>query len=111
MSEFIAKESESVQFIEPQDLAKWLEQDDAPLLIDVREREAHVYFNLGGDNISILEFSSVINQLDPDQATVIYCQVGQKSFNAASLLIAADFTSVYSLKGGVESWQRTFHKK
>ncbi len=104
---FEPKESEQVQYIEPLELQQWLSQSDKPLLIDVRDTAQHQEFNLGGDNISIYEFASQINQLDPDQAVVIYCQVGQKSFNAASLLIQSDFSSVYSLKGGIEAWRKS----
>ncbi|MRX27997.1 rhodanese-like domain-containing protein [Kangiella sp. HZ709] len=104
---FEPKESEQVQYIEPLELKQWLSQSDKPLLIDVRDANHHLEFNLGGDNISIYEFASQINQLDPDQMVVIYCQVGQKSFNAASLLIQSDFSSVYSLKGGIEAWRKT----
>ncbi|WP_251358503.1 rhodanese-like domain-containing protein [Kangiella sp. TOML190] len=103
MAEFIPQESDQVQWINWQELEIWLAQNNAPALIDVREEDKHLANNLGGDNISILEFSSHINQLDPDEPIVLYCQVGQKSFNAATLLIQADFTSVYSLKGGIES--------
>ncbi|NVJ68570.1 MAG: rhodanese-like domain-containing protein [Gammaproteobacteria bacterium] len=102
------QESEAVQFIDPQELALWLTQDNVPLLVDVREEDKHQAFNLGGDNISVLEFASHINQLDPDEPIVLYCQVGQKSFNAATLLIQSDFSCVYSLKGGIEGWNRLF---
>ncbi len=104
MSKFIPTELEVVQFIEPLELRQWLTQDNVPMLIDVREKEKYQEFNLGGNNISILEFASHINELDPDEPTVVYCQVGQKSFNAATLLIQSDFSSVYSLKGGIEGW-------
>lgn len=106
MTNFVPNEEESVQFIEPQQLAQWLSQDDLPLLIDVRSQEHHQAFNLGGQHLAIEEFASHINQLDPDEPVVIYCQVGQKSFNAASLLIQSDFSCVYSLKGGIEAWLR-----
>lgn len=108
MINFIPKEEAVVQFIEPSEMAQWLKQNNSPRIIDVREKDKHQEFNLGGENISILKFASHINDLDPDEPIVIYCQIGQKSFNAASLLIQADFSCVYSLKGGVVAWHRAF---
>lgn len=115
MSIFKWQESEAVQLISPQDLIQWGSQSDAPLLIDVRDESDHVadqelLTSLGQEsliqNIPMTEFGSYINQLDPDQPLVLICQVGQKSFNAASLLIEADFSSVYSVHGGIEAVKR-----
>ncbi len=106
MTIFVPKELEQVQYIDPSDLKQWITQEGKPLLIDVREEDKHLAYNIGGVNISIYDFMSSINELDPEQPTVIYCQVGQKSFNAAVALIQADFNCVYSLKGGIEAWNK-----
>lgn len=114
MSNFEWQESDTVQLISPEQLKQWASQQDGPLVIDVRNREEHeadkalLDFAKAGTlkNIPITEFGSHINQLDPDHPTVLVCQVGQKSFNAASLLIQADFSTVYSLHGGVEAIKR-----
>lgn len=115
MSHFKAQESESVQLLSPQDLRQWASQENAPLIIDVREGADHkrdkeflssMCHKARLQNIPITEFGSHINELDPDQELVLICQVGQKSFNAATLLIQADFSSVYSLHGGVEALKR-----
>ena len=114
MSKFEYQESDTVQLINPQQLKQWASQQDAPLVIDVRNVEEHevdkalLSFAKAESlkNIPITEFGSHINQLDPDQPIVTICQVGQKSFNAASLLIQADFSCVYSLHGGMEALKR-----
>lgn len=114
MSNFEWQESDAVQLISPEQLKQWASQQDAPLVVDVRKGEEHeadkalLSFIKAGTlkNIPITEFGSHINQLDPDQPVVTICQVGQKSFNAASLLIQADFSCVYSLHGGMEAIKR-----
>ncbi len=114
MNNFEWQESDTVQLINPQQLKQWASQQDAPLVIDVRNGEEHeadkalLSFAKAEilKNIPITEFGSHINQLDPDQPIVTICQVGQKSFNAASLLIQADFSCVYSLHGGMEALKR-----
>lgn len=115
MSNFEWQESETVQLISPEQLKQWASQQDAPLVIDVRNEDEHKTDQLllqfvideSLKNIPITEFGSHINQLDPDQPLVLVCQVGQKSFNAASLLIQADFSCVYSLHGGMEALKRS----
>lgn len=112
MSEFVPQEQDSVQFIEATDLAQWLTQADAPLVIDVSgEEEAFEPIAAKAPqrlSLPIAEFASYINQWDPDEAVVVVCQLGQKSFNAAHRLIESDFSCVYSLHGGFEAWRRTF---
>ncbi len=110
MDKFTAEESESVQFLEPQHLKQWLTQDDLPLIIDVTgENNALTAFAVNAEDaisIPITEFASLINELDPDRPTVVVCQLGQKSFNAAQRLIESDYSCVYSLHGGLEAWKR-----
>lgn len=110
MSPFESQELDKVQFIEATDLAQWLTQGDAPLVIDVSGDEnsfepiaAKAQQRL---SVPIAEFASYINELDPDDPVVVVCQLGQKSFNAAHRLIESDFSCVYSLHGGFEAWKR-----
>lgn len=110
MDKFRFEESDSVQFIEPTDLKQWLGQDDAPLVINVSGEEGALEaHSLKADktlSVAITEFASVINELDPDEPTVVVCQLGQKSFNAAQRLIESDYSCVFSLHGGLEAWKR-----
>mgnify|MGYP000126663040 FL=1 len=110
MDNFLFEESEVVQFIEPAQLKQWLSQGDAPLIINVTgEESALEECWLIADkplSVPITEFASVINELDPDQPTVVVCQLGQKSFNAAQRLIESDYSCVFSLHGGLEAWKR-----
>lgn len=115
MSQYKWHEAEEVQLISPKELIQWAGQKDAPLVIDVRDESEYnadkrlltlLSQEVAVQNIPITEFASHINQLDPDQPLVLICQVGQKSFNAGTLLIQADFSSVYSVHGGIEAVKR-----
>lgn len=110
MSPFIFDEAEQVQFIEPKDLKKWLEQEDAPFVINVTGDKAalqeHGIKASHQISVAITEFASLVNELDPDEPVVIICQLGQKSFNAAQRLIESDYSCVFSLHGGLEAWKR-----
>ena len=110
MSDFKFDEAEHVQFIEPEQLKRWLSQDDTPLVINVSgDDNALDDCAMKAQNIMsvpITEFASLINELDPDEPIVVVCQLGQKSFNAAQLLIESDYSCVFSLHGGFEAWKR-----
>ncbi|GAA0207701.1 hypothetical protein GCM10009123_14000 [Kangiella japonica] len=110
MTTFTFEESEQVQFIEPEDLKRWLEQEDAPLVINVTGEETalqeHGVETSRQISVAITEFASLVNELDPDEPVVIVCQLGQKSFNAAQRLIESDYSCVFSLHGGLEAWKR-----
>jgi rhodanese-related sulfurtransferase len=110
MSDFKFNEAEQVQFIEPEQLKRWLSQDDAPLVINVSgDDNALEDCSMKAQNsmsIPITEFASLINELDPDEPIVVVCQLGQKSFNAAQRLIESDYSCVFSLHGGFEAWKR-----
>lgn len=110
MSKFEASEADEVQFIEPVDLSDWLKQSGKPLVINVSGDNEHLktyqFPEKCARSVDIADFASEINELDPDQPVVVICQLGQKSFNAAHRLIESDFSSVYSLHGGLEAWKR-----
>lgn len=110
MNDFLFEDSDTVQFIEPAQLQQWLSQENAPLIINVTgEDSALEASSLVANNtlsVAITEFASVINELDPDEPTVVVCQLGQKSFNAAQRLIESDYSCVFSLHGGLEAWKR-----
>jgi rhodanese-related sulfurtransferase len=81
------------------------------LLIDVRETSelaggvigtaACNPYNLAWTTHS---FDSSITKLPMDKAIVLYCASGYRSGKADSSLLAAGFTTVYSLRGGFNGW-------
>ncbi|MEE8116336.1 MAG: rhodanese-like domain-containing protein [Gemmatimonadales bacterium] len=44
--------------------------------------------------------------LDADRPIVTYCHHGIRSLDAQRILMAAGFTNVRSLRGGIDAWSR-----
>lgn len=45
-----------------------------------------------------------LTEIDPDRETVVYCQSGQRSARARSLLQERGYARVRNLRGGMEAW-------
>jgi rhodanese-related sulfurtransferase len=90
--------------IEPERLAAWIDEDDAPQVIDVREayeREAgHI---AGTRHIELAQLSSAAASVDRERPVVFYCRVGARSEMAAQAFRASGFEA-YSLSGGLLRW-------
>ena len=93
--------------LDPAQLADRLAGARAPLLLDVREPgETTVEVIEGAITIPLGELGQRLDELDPSAPTVVYCASGMRSSVAASLLVAAGFTAVSDLRGGITSWSR-----
>lgn len=82
-----------------------LGQDDI-FLLDVRNPEEHVAFNIGGINIPLSQLNDNIWQLKQYQTIVAYCATGKRSAEAVKLLNSKlQDIKVLSLEKGIESFQ------
>jgi sulfur-carrier protein adenylyltransferase/sulfurtransferase len=90
--------------ITPGDLKQKL-QTNKIRLIDVRENNEHISFNLGGNNIPLEELESY-RVGDRKEILVFYCASGKRSA-AAVKLIKRKYPEVEacSLEGGIEAWK------
>jgi sulfur-carrier protein adenylyltransferase/sulfurtransferase len=93
--------------INPNELKEKLNHPDLFFLIDVREENEHLNFNIGGINIPHQKF---INQpsfdFSPTDEIILYCQKGTRSKQAAAYLLQKGFQNALSLQGGMEGWQK-----
>jgi rhodanese-related sulfurtransferase len=97
--------------IEPSELRQLLEQrEDTPfLLVDCREEEEHASESIGGDLLMPLSnFAAEVSLHleDEERPIVVYCHLGMRSLNATQYLRAKGHPQTYSLRGGIEAWQR-----
>ena len=96
-----------VTTIDAEQAAALIESDRDVLVIDVRTvdeyRSGHM---VGAQNIDAGDdglWERRTSALDRDQATIVYCQTGRRSAEAAQRLVDAGFTEVYDL-GGIQDW-------
>jgi rhodanese-related sulfurtransferase len=78
------------------------------VVIDVREPEEFAGGHLrDAKNIPLKELSKRVGELGKfkSKTAIIVCQNGSRASQAASQLKSAGFAEVYSLDGGLASWQ------
>lgn len=91
--------------IQPAELRRRLDSANKPVLLDVRRPDEAAICSFDGSVlIPLHELSWRIDELDPEEATVVYCHHGIRSLNATVMLRQAGFTNVRSLAGGVDRW-------
>ncbi len=74
-------------------------------IVDVRSREEHKTFNLGGINIPIDEYLSGHSELNSSKATVFYCRTDVRSSQAAQkALHDTPDAKIFVLSGGVKGF-------
>lgn len=90
-------------------VAQWHELDDqtypAGLLLDVRdEGERHAGSIPGSVPIPLAQLRSRIAELPRDREIIVYCQTGQRSYNACRILRQHGFRAC-NLTGGYRTWR------
>ena len=92
--------------ITPTELAAWLERDDRPFLLDVRNPYEVAIANIPGTDklIPVDQLPERIHELDSAREIVVYCRSGARSGRAVELLVQVGFRKVKNLEGGVLRW-------
>ena len=81
--------------------------EEKPLLLDVREPWEYDICHIEGSQlIPMNTIRNELDQLEPDQKTIVICHHGIRSRMVAYFLEQADFTNVINLSGGVNQWAR-----
>ena len=95
----------SLERVEVSALARALDGDAAPVVLDVRgpgEWDAgHIE---GSVHIPLPELASRLNEVPAERELVVTCRSGYRSSIAASLLRARGFSAVTDLRGGFLAW-------
>lgn len=94
--------------ISVQELKTLIESNPELNLLDVREPDERIEFNIGGTHLplgKILGFQlEDIDELK-DQEIYVYCRSGKRSLQACMVLEQAGFTDVTNVDGGILAWQ------
>lgn len=83
-----------------------LVQGEPLTLVDVRTPEEYLYLgHLSGTClIPLHELPARLQELNPQAKTVLICQHGVRSMDAAHFLKAKGFVDVYNLEEGMSAW-------
>ena len=87
------------------ELAARMKDDDAPIVIDVREPDEFAYARVEG--AQLMPLGGIMNwmqELDPEKDYVMLCHTGNRSAYATMILRQMGFKSVRNLVGGIDAW-------
>lgn len=85
---------------------------DKPLLLDVREPWEFALCHLeDSKSIPMRQIPEAIEQLDPEQHTVVICHTGMRSQQVCVYLEHYGFNNVWNLTGGVHAWAVQIDRK
>ncbi len=91
--------------IEPQELARRLNNGNSIRLIDVREpNELEISRLPHAELIPLGQLAAHLKELDSAQEIVLFCRSGSRSTRALELLVSAGFRKVKNLRGGINAW-------
>jgi len=95
--------------ITPVELAERVARGDALTLLDVREPHEWEITRIPGARLAPLSrLGDELARLDPARELVVYCRSGVRSQEAGRRLVAAGFTRVFSLAGGILRYDAEF---
>lgn len=105
----LVQEVGKVEAIEAPALAKWLEADATPIVLDVREPEEFTG-ELGHiEGALLVPLDALASRLPKlagytDREVVLVCRAGARSATAGAILAAAGFRRALNLTGGMLAW-------
>ncbi len=79
---------------------------DKYILVDVRSKEEHEEFNIGGINIPLDNIDDISPYLEEDKPIVLYCSSGRRSAEAVKIINMLFIADIFSLDGGLKEWNR-----
>ena len=91
----------------PAELHARREAGTAPLVIDVRTPEEYASGHIpGAVNIPFRRVAQRIDAVHAPDGVALYCMVGPRARKGEAALLAAGYTAVVHLDGGLAAWQQ-----
>ena len=97
----------AVREISATDAQSWLQSENPPRLIDVREQDEWDLCRIDGAELLPLSAFGALapdRLVDPAEPLLIYCHHGVRSRRVAEFLAQQSFRDVANLSGGIEAW-------
>ena len=91
----------------PAEAADLMDQGrDELCVLDVRTLREHELHRIpGAELLPIQELAMNVHTLDPERPTLVYCEHGIRSLQAAAFLKQLGFSHVFNLRGGISQWR------
>jgi rhodanese-related sulfurtransferase len=94
--------------ITAEELRSRLQTGEEVHLVDVREPDEHIEFNIGGILLPLGKIQGMeTDEIDAfrNQELIFYCRSGNRSLQACLYLEMMGFTNVKNLAGGMVEWR------
>ncbi|MGB3466662.1 MAG: molybdopterin-synthase adenylyltransferase MoeB [Cyclobacteriaceae bacterium] len=109
---FCGSKKGASQTITVTELKQWMDESRNFLLVDVRETEEYVQFNIGGRHLPLSAPEKLSEAINNDTRVVIHCNSGTRSAKAVEMMASKNPPgNLYNLSGGIDAWIRTFGRK
>jgi rhodanese-related sulfurtransferase len=87
------------------DLAQWIACGPSPMIFDLRESSSYDDGHIpGSEHASLFCAGEMVQRIPDDGLTVLVCEDGRRSREAARLLNTCGFRQVAWLRGGIAEW-------
>ncbi|MBE9563497.1 MAG: rhodanese-like domain-containing protein [Proteobacteria bacterium] len=94
-----------VKNIDSNELAQWLEQEEPPVLIDVRTPQEMVQASIPtGQPLPLTVLPLRMDEIPKNKQVVFYCRTGARSAQACMYMNQQGYDNVYNLYGGIIKW-------
>jgi rhodanese-related sulfurtransferase len=100
-----SQEKNEVKNVEVDDVYNMLKDKNKYFLLDVRTQEEYKKgFIENSILIPVSELESRLSEIPADKPVIVYCASGNRSAQAAEILIKNNFNPVYNMLGGFSEW-------
>ena len=97
---------ESLNLLSVHKLKSALEQGEEMLILDVRSDEEWESGHIrGARHIFVGHLEQRLSEVPKDKPVAVYCESGNRSGLAASILLRAGYPKVYSVPGSIAAWK------
>jgi adenylyltransferase/sulfurtransferase len=98
--------------IDVQQARAWLNQKEAPVVLDVREPYEVALCRLPGSlTIPLAQVPEQLAALPKDRPILVHCHHGGRSLQAVKFLRGKGFARTVNLRGGIHEWAEAFDPK
>ena len=88
-------------------LKDYLESGEKPVILDVREAWEYETCHLENSlHISMSQIPARLDELDPDDETIVLCHFGTRSTQVITYLETKGFNNLINLEGGIDAWSK-----
>lgn len=94
--------------ITPEELKKYIDEGNSPVILDVREPWEYEICHLEDSlHIRMSEVISRLDELKPDDEIIVICHHGGRSQQVGNYLETQGYNNITNLAGGIDAWAKS----